>query len=177
MRQQAIGGWHVLYVKSRQEKKAYLTLSELGIQSFLPLVKQERQWSDRKKIIEVPLFPSYLFVKIDDRFDFEKVITIQESCFYLKIGSEYAKVSEKEIDNIKLFLNLKEISCIRRGDFYNFKAGQRCLIKIGPMKGLYCEIYKCHKGDRNVRVVIDSINQSIIAKVPDFYLEPEKLVV
>ena len=58
-------GWYVLYVKSRHERKVDDLLKENQLESFLPLVKTVRKWSDRNKIIQMPLFPSYVFVKIN----------------------------------------------------------------------------------------------------------------
>ena len=57
--------WHVIYTKSKWEKKVEGLLLNANIESWCPVQKKERQWSDRKKIIEEPLFRSYVFVKID----------------------------------------------------------------------------------------------------------------
>ena len=57
--------WHVIYTKSKWEKKVEGLLLKANIESWCPVQKKERQWSDRKKIIEEPLFRSYVFVKID----------------------------------------------------------------------------------------------------------------
>ena len=55
--------WHVIYTKSKWEKKVDELLMQKGFESWCPVQKQERQWSDRKKIIETPLFRSYVFIK------------------------------------------------------------------------------------------------------------------
>ena len=57
--------WYALYTKPRWEKKIDSVLIRKGVESWCPLQKIERQWSDRKKIIEDPLFKSYVFVRID----------------------------------------------------------------------------------------------------------------
>ena len=54
--------WHALYVRSRSEKKVLSQLEEMGIEAYLPLVTKVKQWSDRRKKIEEPLFKSYVFV-------------------------------------------------------------------------------------------------------------------
>jgi hypothetical protein len=53
-------GWYVAYTKPRHERTAVYSLQKAGIGSFLPLTKKLRIWSDRKKYVEEPLFPSYL---------------------------------------------------------------------------------------------------------------------
>jgi transcriptional antiterminator RfaH len=56
--------WYAVYTKSRAEKKLHAQLSDKSINSFLPLRKELKLWSDRKKWVEEPLLPSYLFVQI-----------------------------------------------------------------------------------------------------------------
>lgn len=56
--------WYAVFTRSRQEKVAAATLASLGIAHFLPLLEEERKWTDRKKVIAMPLFPGYLFVRI-----------------------------------------------------------------------------------------------------------------
>src|SRR5437763_6678953 len=56
--------WYALQIKPRSEKKAELQLRAKGIETYLPLVRQVRWWSDRRKIIETPLFAGYEFVRI-----------------------------------------------------------------------------------------------------------------
>ena len=59
--------WYVVYTKSKQEKKVAEGLKKLGIEAYCPLVTVMKQWSDRKKKVEVPLINSYVFVNIDER--------------------------------------------------------------------------------------------------------------
>ncbi|MCB1178171.1 MAG: UpxY family transcription antiterminator, partial [Leptospiraceae bacterium] len=57
--------WYALYTKPRAEKKLKLTLSQKNITNFLPILNLKKKWSDRYKIVETPIFSSYIFVKID----------------------------------------------------------------------------------------------------------------
>ena len=65
--------WLVAYTKPRHEKKSAEVLKSSGVDVFLPLQKQLKVWSDRKKWVESPLFPGYLFVNISDD-DYFKVL-------------------------------------------------------------------------------------------------------
>ncbi|GAA4316624.1 UpxY family transcription antiterminator [Mucilaginibacter gynuensis] len=56
--------WMVVYTRSRFEKKIDRSLKEIGITSFCPTIKTKNKWADRIKVVESPLFPSYLFVKV-----------------------------------------------------------------------------------------------------------------
>ena len=59
--------WYAIYTKSRNEKKVSSLLAEQDIEHYLPLVKKIRQWSDRRKTVEEPLFSSYIFVHITEK--------------------------------------------------------------------------------------------------------------
>jgi transcription antitermination factor NusG len=67
--------WYAIYTKPRWEKKVNTILSQKGIESWCPIQRIERQWSDRKKIVEEPLFKSYVFVRISEAEKNEVIIT------------------------------------------------------------------------------------------------------
>ena len=58
--------WYVLYTKSRNEKLVAERLKEIGIETYCPVLKKVKQWSDRKKVVEEPLFKSYVFVRLEE---------------------------------------------------------------------------------------------------------------
>jgi transcriptional antiterminator RfaH len=92
--------WYVITTRSRAEKKVALGLSKIGVQHFLPLQKQLKQWKDRKKWVEIPLFGSYLFVYITERQK-NDVFTIQGVIKFLSIKGRLSILSEEEIERIK----------------------------------------------------------------------------
>ncbi len=57
--------WYAIHTRSRHEKQVDLFLSERGIETFLPLVHTLSRWKDRKKYVDLPLFPGYMFVCTD----------------------------------------------------------------------------------------------------------------
>jgi transcription antitermination factor NusG len=59
--------WYVLYTKPRWEKKVDKALLQKGIESYCPLNRVKRKWSDRIKTIEEPLFKSYVFVRVEEK--------------------------------------------------------------------------------------------------------------
>ncbi|GAA0740315.1 UpxY family transcription antiterminator [Gaetbulibacter jejuensis] len=163
-------GWYVLYVKSRWEKKVHESLNNISLESFLPLVKTTQQWSDRRKIILKPLFPSYVFVNINSSLEFHKALTVNGACTYISFGNEYACVNEQEIDQIKLLVgddNITDITTIVDLP----KIGQTKKISYGPLNGLECEIIKINNLNKII-VRIDSLQQNIMATVPLHVFEP-----
>ncbi|WP_430408774.1 UpxY family transcription antiterminator [Kordia sp.] len=162
-------GWHVLYVKSRHEKKVYDLLLELSLDAFLPLMKTVKKWSDRKKIIYQPLFPSYVFVNLTSSLDFHKALSVSGACAYIRFGKEYAKVTDKEINNIKFLVQEDEITEINVNAQLP-KKGELKEITYGPLEGLVCEILKVNNENKIV-VRIDSLQQNITATIPANYLQ------
>jgi transcriptional antiterminator RfaH len=160
--------WHVLYVKSRHERKVDNLLKEAGLESFLPLVKTERIWSDRKKIIESALFPSYVFVKIESGNDFHTTFNIEGACTFVKCGKSYATIRDSEIQKIKFLLTLKDVVDVERTTD-RLEEGKIALIQYGAFTGLECEVLNINNNNKIV-VRMDSINQNITATLPSHYL-------
>ncbi|WP_268225687.1 UpxY family transcription antiterminator [Sinomicrobium oceani] len=163
-------GWHVLYVKSRHEKKVHHLLLKASVESFLPLVKIKRQWSDRKKNILKPLFPSYVFVNVHSSMDFYKALEVNGVCTFLRFGQEYAKVPGKEVDKIKILLGLKDVTSIQASVRVP-KVGDIKKVTYGSLSGLECEVLRIdHNNKVMVRIGIDALQQNITAFVPAYYL-------
>ena len=61
--------WFAIHVRSRHEFKVSDRLTNNGIETFLPVVERMSKWKDRKKLVDFPLFPSYLFVRINKSYE------------------------------------------------------------------------------------------------------------
>lgn len=97
--------WYVVYTKSNCEKKVSCLLTKHGIDNYCPLNKTMRQWADRKKMVLVPIFTSYVFVHIpSDRLYQVKQASSDIINFVYWLGKP-AVVRNNEIENIKLFLD------------------------------------------------------------------------
>jgi transcription antitermination factor NusG len=70
--------WYAIFTKPRSEKKVHQRMLDQQIEAFLPLVKTVRQWSDRKKTVEVPLISSYVFVYLPEN-DLYKTLLLLNS--------------------------------------------------------------------------------------------------
>jgi transcriptional antiterminator RfaH len=162
-------GWHVLYVKSRWEKKVCESLTEISLDPFLPLVKTIRQWSDRKKTILEPLFPSYVFVNINSSLEFHKALSVNGVCSYIRFGNEYARLQAKEVEQLKLLVGDENITDIET-NVQLPKVGEVKKINFGPLNGLNCEIIKADNHNKII-VRIDSLQQNIMATIPSCSFE------
>lgn len=119
--------WYVLYTKPKWEKKVAEKLTQMGIVCYCPLISQIKQWSDRKKKVEVPLFNSYVFVQMADS-DRNSVFQIAGVVRYLFWLGKPAIVRDEEIDIIKTSLqsdNIADISVtsIQVGDKIKLESG------------------------------------------------------
>jgi len=119
--------WYVLYTKPKWEKKVAEKLTQIGIVCYCPLISQVKQWSDRKKKVEVPLFNSYVFVQMADS-DRNSVFQIAGVVRYLFWLGKPAIVRDEEINIIKTSLqsdNIADISVtsIQVGDKIKLESG------------------------------------------------------
>lgn len=119
--------WLAIYTQPRSEKKVSQRLKEKGITTFCPTVTTVRQWSDRKKKVEVPLFSSYVFVQVTE---LERNIVLQDqgvASFVFWLGKP-AIIRESEINAIKKMLSDYpeanfEIKHLEKGDKIEVKTG------------------------------------------------------
>ncbi|TXD81352.1 UpxY family transcription antiterminator [Subsaximicrobium wynnwilliamsii] len=111
--------WYVIITKPRSERKVADRLSAIGIDVYCPIKTEMRQWSDRKKKVEVPVLPSMVLVKLADK-DRNRVFEVTGVVRYLFWLGEPAVVREEEIDVLKKAmdsgLNIVEVDTIKVGD-------------------------------------------------------------
>ena len=151
-------GWYLLYTKPRHEKKVNCQLTQLDINSFLPTKKVIRNWHDRKKLIDEPLFPSYIFIFLNDIKHYYASMETDGSLYYVRSGKNISRISEKEINNIKL-----ATSCGQNVDVSEkpFKIGESVVISKGALTGLSCEIIQFN-GDQKLLVRVDLLQRSLL---------------
>lgn len=120
--------WYVVYTKPKWEKKVAERLNEIGVVAYCPLISKTSQWSDRKKIITVPLFNSYIFVQIEDK-ERNKVFEVVGAVRYLFWLGKPAVVKDSEIATIQEWLSAPadfEISLDQ------WKKGDKIILESGP---------------------------------------------
>jgi len=125
--------WYAIYTKPRHEFVVHGELQKKGIESFLPSFKRLQQWKDRKKFVEFPLFPGYLFVHVQhDSSAFLNVLkTRSVVTFISSTPGNPSTVAVEEIQSLKLLLDSGE-----ELDVYpNLKEGELIRVKRGPLKG------------------------------------------
>lgn len=154
--------WYALYTRSRTEKKVYAELIHREINAFLPLHKTIRQWSDRKKTVEVPLFNSYIFVNIPEK-DYLKALQVTGVVKFVTFEGKAVPIPPQQIEAIKAYIGegTPEYSI----DASDLESGVSIEITRGPMMGL-TGILLTLQGKNRVKVEIDCVGQSLIIDVP-----------
>jgi transcription antitermination factor NusG len=100
--------WNVIYTKSRSEKKVEERLKNIGIEAYCPVKTEVKFWSDRKKLILVPVLPSMVLVKIDKN-NRNQVFDIPGVVRYMFWQKKHAVVRDSEVDSLKLLLQSNNI--------------------------------------------------------------------
>lgn len=157
--------WYAVYTKSRNEKKAHAALLEAGIDAYLPLVKILKQWSDRKKWVEEPLFRSYLFVNILPG-QYHQVLNTFGIVRYITFEGKATEVPVNQILAIKHYIDAEDFSSEQDA---HFVVGDKVEIFRGPLKGLTGNLLRV-KGNQKVRIEIESIGHSLVLTIPQSYL-------
>ena len=153
--------WYAIYTKPRNEKRVNELLTEQSIQNYLPLIKTVRQWSDRRKIVELPLFPSYLFVHINDK-EYFHVIKTQGIVKFIIFENRRIVVPDYQIEAIRKYIETGEESI---DNPENYSVGKIVRVTRGSMKGLTGKLVQI-LGKQRVRVEIESVRQSLFIKIP-----------
>lgn len=157
--QQEVHAWYAVYTKARWEKKVADLLTRKQLESYCPLNHVERQWSDRRKLVQEPLFKSYVFVRIPESK--RQVVRETEGIinFVYWLGKP-AVIQDDEIDLIKRFLREYKSATLEQ-----FPIRQNDLVEItaGPLmhqRGRIVEV-----GKNKVKAVLNSLGFAMIATV------------
>ena len=151
--------WLALYTKPRWEKKVAQLLTQKGIESYCPLNKVRRKWSDRVKLVEEPLFKSYVFVRITDEGRTEVRMTEGVINFVYWNGKP-AIVKDKEIQTIQRFLDEHENVRLEK---LELQPGQQVRIIAGPLMDRDGKVVEVK--NKVARVQIESLGYILVADI------------
>lgn len=160
--------WFACYTKPRWEKKVTKVLEQKGIECWCPLRKIEKQWSDRKKIIEEPLFTSYVFVNVPDDGKTAVLMTDGILNFVYYLGKP-AVIRDEEINLIKKYLSEKEAS-VSVQSLGSLDQNTRIKVNHGVFMDTMGTVLK--GGKKKVFVKLESLDQVMIVEFPIEYLSP-----
>lgn len=153
--------WHVFYVQARHEKKVRDRLIDEGFEPFLPLERVLKQWSQRKKWVEEPLFRSYIFVKTAP-YEIMNVLQVPGVVTYVRHAKQPAVIRQQHIDIIRKLLvtdTTFEVSTQK------IELGSEIEIQTGPFIGMKGHV-KEMRGSKKLLVSLDSIEYTVVVELP-----------
>ncbi len=151
--------WYACYTRARHEKQVEAQLRQRGMESYLPLVQQMRQWSDRKKAVQFPLFPSYVF----GRFrlaDLHNVLTTPGVSTIVRANGYPTPIPPGDLDNVKHFVAALADSGLEPDPRPFLAEGQWVRVMEGPFEGVEGIVVEA-RGRKRVLVGLAAIGQGL----------------
>lgn len=155
--------WYVFYTKSRQEKKVRDLLARNGYEAFLPMHKVMRQWSDRKKKVDLPLFNSYIFVR-DFEHRIADILKTPGVAWNIRHNGKPAILRQEEYELIQRFITTGYF-LETTGEIDSFQVGDRAKVIDGPLAGLTGVLTGQDKNQR-FSILLEGIQQVIQVQLP-----------
>ena len=160
--------WYVLYTRPNAEIKIAETLKLIGIEVYCPTVIEVRQWTDRKKKVTVPLFRSYVFVRLREK-DRHKVFEVPGIIKYLYWLGRPALVRDAEIEVIEKWLKGDKLEGLT---VTGLSPGDRVTIASGAFKNEEAIVKEI--GSRRMKLILLSLGCTVNAKMRDV-IQPASL--
>ncbi len=160
--------WYAIQTRPRHEKKVDEDLKSLGFSTYLPLIKQIRQWTDRRQAVEVPIFPRYLFIhSAYSPHMHQSVISRWGVCSFVGIRGQALPIPDQEIANIEILLK----SGVPAEPFPFLNIGDRVRCRGGALDGLEGILVSKNK-DYSLVVSFELLRRSLSVRLFDFEVEP-----
>ena len=160
--------WYALRTRPRHEKKVALQLQTRQVETFLPLLVRLHRWSDRQKLVELPLFPGYAFVHMpSSNLERLRVLQTPGVLYFVAAGGCALPIPEKQIEDIQKAL-LNKVACWPHPFL---RVGQRVRIRGGCLGGIEGILLSCNS-DRSLLLSIEPISQSLRISIEGYDVEP-----
>lgn len=159
--------WFAVRTRPRHEKAVTRQLETTGIESFLPLCSQVRSWSDRKKVLELPLFPGYVFVRTSLAAPSRvRVFQARGVVGFVGPNNQATPIPAQQIEAVR-FLMHAQIDC--RPHPY-LTIGQRVRIQNGALQGLEGILIRIASDDSLI-VSVDLIHRSVSIRLEGYQVD------
>jgi transcription termination/antitermination protein NusG len=160
--------WYAVSTKSRQEKVVASMLEYLAVANFLPLVNEERRWSDRKQMVAMPLFQGYVFVRITTSGELQlRVLKVPGVVDFVRSRSGPLAIPDREIEDVRAVLS-HGVGC---SPYPFLKAGDRVRVVRGALAGIEGTLIRSGSQSKLV-ISIEMIQRSVAASVAESDVEP-----
>jgi len=162
----AEGHWYALYTCPRHEKRVAEQIQQRSISCFLPVYRSVRRWKDRRKELELALFPGYVFVRIALR-DRLRVLQLAGVVRLVSFRAQPVPLPDGEVESLKN--GLASGVCAEPHPYLT--VGRRVRVRYGPMTGMQGILVR-HKEGLRLVLSIDLIMRSVMLEVDEADVEP-----
>jgi transcription antitermination factor NusG len=160
--------WYAIQTVAKHEKHVVTNLERQGIRTFLPLVNEIHQWSDRKKVVQLPLFSCYAFVNLPPVPEFQAKVMMTDGVLrFVGKRGEGTPIADTEIAGVRTLLSstAKYVAC----PFLNI--GQRVRVRGGSLDGIE-GILIARNGSHTLVISVEPIQRSLAISINDYKVEP-----
>jgi transcription antitermination factor NusG len=166
----AVPRWYACYTRARHEKRVERMLQDRGVETFLPLAVRVSQWKDRRKAVDWPLFPSYVFGRFDLQ-DVHKVLGIPGVVSLVKSDGRPVPIDDGELENVRRFVQILRTGGVEAESrpLPLFGAGDAVEVVAGPCAGLRGVVVES-RGRRRVLIGLHAIGQGL-----EVHIDPKNL--
>jgi len=159
--------WYAVQTRARHEKVVAVRLQERGVTTFLPLTSEVHRWSDRKKVVQSPLFSCYVFARIaatsPDRL---RVLRVEGVLHLVGARGEGTPIPENEIESVRLLLQ----EHLPWSPHAFLKIGQRVRVTSGALDGME-GVLVSHNGDQSLVISVEAIQRSLAVRVEGYQVD------
>jgi len=160
--------WFAVQTRSRHEKKVNSALLEKGIESFLPLHREKRRWSDRHQWVELPLFTQYLFVRMPSSAQTRALVLQTPGVLqFVGISGRGIPIPNEQIESLQAIL-AQRIPVLPH-EF--LKVGKRVRIRGGALDGIE-GVLSAIRNDKSLVVSVDLIQKSVAIQIEGYQIDP-----
>ncbi len=154
--------WYALYTKSRAEKKVLEQLTKMGIKAYLPLKKVLRQWSDRKKWVEMPVISSYIFINIPKE-DYRRVFEANGVVAYVSYKGKACTIPDSDMQAMRRTIENQMDFDVETDQLVK---GQHITVTSGPLQGVSGEVMEV-QGSKKLYLRISNIGYTLVIDLAD----------
>jgi len=160
--------WFAIHTYARHEKRVAGELTQKGVDVYLPLLAKRHQWSDRQKLVELPLFPCYAFARIKPSAEARvKVLQTGGVLGLVGAGGQGEAIPDSQIENVRMLLANK----VHLDPYHFLKVGQRVRVRGGSLDGLEGILVR-RNGNRRLVISVESLERSLAISVEGLDVEP-----
>jgi transcriptional antiterminator NusG len=160
--------WYALRTRPRHEKRVHAELQENSIHTFLPLLSESHFWSDRRQIVQVPLFPGYVFARM--RNDLHQRVTVLRTrgvVSFVGVRGLGTSIPEEQVRAMQSIVTAK----VAFGPYPFLNVGQRVRIVGSSLDGVQ-GIVQAKNGDASLIITVELIQRSIAIRISGYRVAP-----